>query len=162
MHPHSGAYKYYMPAAEAAAHTTYVHPPAHKYGLSRTQSHSCIRPATGACGWVTSYLRVLCSVSWAYYVCLTYTLWRSTRLYKRTLTLCWNLSFPYWDPLYVMIQVMIHGVSAGATVPFSPLALVPPPSSRPDVGGTYAIIRVCYRPLLADRCETPPRAPIIY
>jgi hypothetical protein len=65
-------------------------------------------------------------------------------------------------PLYVMIQVMIHGVSAGATVPFSPLALVPPPSSRPDVGGTYAIIRVCYRPLLADRCETPPRAPIIY
>jgi len=29
MHPHSGAYKYYMPAAEAAAHTTYVHPPAH-------------------------------------------------------------------------------------------------------------------------------------
>jgi len=54
---------------------------------------------------------------------------------------------------------MIHGVSAGATVPFSPLALVPPPSSRPDVGGTYAIIRVCYRPLLADRCETPPRAP---
>jgi len=49
--------------------------------------------------------------------------------------------------------------AAGATVPFSPLALVPPPSSRPDVGGTYAIIRVCYRPLLADRCETPPRAP---
>ena len=47
--------------------------------------------------------------------------------------------------------------AAGATVPFSPLALVPPPSSRPDVGGTYAIIRVCYRPLLADRCETPPR-----
>jgi len=72
MHPHSGAYKYYMPAAEAATHTTYVHPPAHKYGRSRTQSHSCIRPATGACGWVTSYLRVLCSVSWAYYVCLTY------------------------------------------------------------------------------------------
>jgi hypothetical protein len=55
-----------------------------------------------------------------------------------------------------MIQVMIHGASAGATLPFSPLALVPP-SSRPDVGGTYAIIRVCYRPLLADRCETPPQ-----
>jgi hypothetical protein len=50
MHPHTGAYKYYMPAAEAAAHTTYVHPPAHKYGRSRTQSHSCMRPATGACG----------------------------------------------------------------------------------------------------------------
>ena len=37
-----------------------------------------------------------------------------------------------------MIHVMIHGVSASATVPFSPLALVPP-SSLPDVGGTYAI-----------------------
>jgi len=32
--------------------------------------------------------------------------------------------------------------SSGPTVPFSPLALVPPTSSRPDVGGTYAIIRV--------------------
>ena len=62
-----------------------------------------------------------------------------------------------WDPLYVMIQVMIHGVSAGATVPFSPLALVPPPSSRPDVGGTYAIIRVCYRPLLILSRSAAPR-----
>jgi hypothetical protein len=32
--------------------------------------------------------------------------------------------------LYVMTHVMIHGVAAGATVPFSPLALVPPSSAQ--------------------------------
>jgi hypothetical protein len=47
MHPHMGAYMFWMPAADTAAHTTYVHPAAHnyelfRYGRSRTQSHSCI------------------------------------------------------------------------------------------------------------------------
>ena len=44
-------------------------------------------------------------------------------------------------------------------VPFSLSPYLVLRSSLPDVGDTYAIIRVCYRPLLADRCETHPRAP---
>ena len=50
--------------------------------------------------------------------------------------------------------VMILGISALVLVPFSLSPYLVLRSSRPDVGDTYAIIRVCYRPLLADRCET--------